>query len=420
MSDNARIDSDRVRFPGSSSLVTASNVPYGFFLNESPSATGSIGYFEYDCQASALWAARRLGYPIVDIEMIDVNFYACFEEAVVEYGAQVNQFNIRNNMLSLQGMPVTTNQNISGINVKGSGLPYVIDLAKQYGSEVGVGGNVEIKKFGVPVIENQQTYDLQDLIGTDVESGSRVEIRRVFHGPSPAFARIYDPFSMTGMSYSNVLNEMGFSGYSPATQFLMTPIFEDLLRGQAIEFNDTVRKSGFSFEIANNKLKLFPIPTYSHTVYVEYVVEKEKYNGALSSGSYATVSDYSNVPYQNITYKNINAVGKQWIRKYFLALCKETLGRILQKYTAIPIPGDTVTLDGAELRSEATAEKDVLMTQLRENLEASGRAAQIDAKANEADKMQETMRKIPLMIYIGAFVFSLIYINIQYYGSIYM
>ena len=206
------------------------------------------------------------------------------------------------------------------------------------------------------------------------------------------------------MSYSNVLNEMGFAGYSPATQFLMTPIFEDLLRGQAIEFNDMVRKSGYSFEVINNKLKLFPIPTYDHTVYVEYIVEKDKYSNSamFSSGSnYDVVSDYSNAPYQNVVYKSVNAVGKQWIRKYFLALCKETLGRILQKYTSVPIPGGEVTLDGAELRSEASAEKEVLMTQLRENLEASGRAAQMDAKANEAEKIQETLRKTPLLFYIG-------------------
>jgi len=399
----ANTDSDRVRWPGSGSAVTSSNVPYGFYLAEGAS-TGSVGYFEYDCQAAAKWAATALGYPIVDIEMIDVNFYARFEESINEYGAQVNQFNIRNNMLTLQGMPTTQTQNITGLNVKGSGLPFMVELAKQYGSEVGVGGSVEVKKFAVQVNQDQQTYDLQNLIGTAVESGSRVEVRRVFHGPPPAFARIYDPFSMTGMSYSNVLNEMGFAGYSPATQFLMTPIFEDLLRGQAIEFNDMVRKSGYSFEIANNKLKLFPIPTYSHTVYVEYVVEKDKYSNAamFSSGSnYDAVSDYSNAPYQNVVYKNINAVGKQWIRKYFLALCKETLGRILQKYSTVPIPGGEVTLDGAELRSEATAEKEVLMTQLRENLEASGRAAQIEAKANEADKIQETLRKTPLLIYIG-------------------
>ena len=400
---SAAIDNDRIRWPGSGSVVSASNVPYGFYLGESVN-TGSIGHFEYDCQHAASWAAIRLGYPIVDIEMLDVNFYACFEEAVNEYGAQVNQFNIRNNIFSLQGMNVTTASNITGKNVIGNGLPYIIEMSKQYGSEVGVGGNVEIRKVGIQVNQNQQTYDLNVLIGDNIESGSKIEIRRVFHNQSPAMARIYDPFSMTGMSYSNILGEMGFAGFSPATQFLMTPIFEDLLRGQAIEFNDTVRKSAYSFEIANNKLKLFPIPTTSYTVYIEYIKLDDKFSEAalVSSGSnYAVVSDYSNVPYKEIVYKSINAVGKQWIKKYYIALCKETLGRILQKYSTVPIPGGEVTLDGAELRSEATTEKEILMTQLRENLEASGKSAQMEARALESEKTMEILKRAPLLIYIG-------------------
>ena len=400
---SANLDQDRVRWPGSGSAVTTGSIPFGFYLNESASS-GSIGFFEYDCSKSAEWAAKRLGYPIIDIEMIDVNFYACFEEAVSEYGAQVNQFNIRNNLLNLQGLSTADNPNITGKNVIGTGLPYIVELAKGYGSEVGVGGYVEIKKAEVQLTASQQTYDLQDLIGNDIESGSRVEIRRVFHGPSPAFARIYDPFSMTGMSYSNVLNEMGFAGYSPATQFLMTPIFEDLLRGQSIEFNDMVRKSAYSFEIANNKLKIFPIPTYDYSLYLEYVVTKDKLNGAntFSSGSnYDVVSDYSNVPYQNVTYYKLNAVGKQWVKKYFLALCKELLGAIRQKYSTVPIPGGEVTLDGAELRSEAATEKETLITQLRENLEATGRKAQMEAKADETEKIQSVLKTTPLLIYIG-------------------
>jgi len=403
---SANLDQDRVRWAGSGSAVTSSNIPFGFYLDEpTPSTlTASIGYFEYDCEKSAEWAAKRLGYPIIDIEMIDVNFYACFEEAVNEYGAQVNQFNIRNNLLNLQGLNTTDNPNITGKNVIGTGLPYIIQLSKGYGSEVGVGGYVDIKKAAVELSASQQTYDLQTIIGTTLETGSRVEIRRVFHGPPPAFARIYDPFSMTGMSYSNVLNEMGFAGYSPATQFLMTPIFEDLLRGQAIEFNDMVRKSAYSIEVVNNKLKIFPIPTYNHTIYVEYVVEKDKLSNAstFSSGSnYDVVSDYSNVPYQNVTYYKLNAVGKQWVKKYFLALCKELLGAIRQKYISVPIPGGEVSLDGAELRSEASTEKEALITQLRENLEATSRKAQMEAKADETEKMTSIMKTVPLLIYIG-------------------
>ena len=217
---------------------------------------------------------------------------------------------------------------------------------------------------------------------------------------------------MTGMSYSNVLNEMGFAGYSPATQFLMTPIFEDLLRGQAIEFNDLVRKSAWSFEIVNNKIKLFPIPTYDFTMYFDYMVTAERDAQLLytnqSSGSVdqmasasMVVSDYSNIQYNVIPYSNINEVGKQWIRKYFLALCKELLGAIRQKYQTIPIPGAEITLDGAELRSEASTEKEALITQLRENLEEAGRKKQLENKTSEAEQVQTNLKFVPLYIYVG-------------------
>jgi hypothetical protein len=391
-------DQDRVRWSGSGSAITTASAltPFGFFDADAS--------FQLEAPAAAKWSAIRLGYPITDIEMVDYNFYACYEEAVLEYGAQVNQFNIRNNITLLQGLPTTTN--VTQRNVQGTSLPYLISLSKAYGTEVGVGGKVDWKRAGFTASYAQQTYDLQALIGDKMEGSASIEIRRVFHGPPPAAARIYDPFSMTGMSYSNVLNEMGFAGYSPATQFLMTPIFEDLLRMQAIEFNDLVRKSAYSFEIVNNKLKLFPIPTFDHVVYVDYIIPSDRDAAVFTSGSATTtgtneIGDYSNVPYDIIQYSKINSVGRQWIRKYFMALCKEVLGSIRQKYQTIPIPGAEVTMDGGELRSEAAAEKTDLMTQLRENLEATSRKTQMENKSLEAQQLNESLSKVPLFIYVG-------------------
>ena len=405
---SANLDSDRVRWPGSGSAVPG-RTPFGFY-DDDPKFTS-------ECSSSAVWAAIRLGYPIEDIELIDLNFYAAFEEAVNEYSSQVNQFNIRNNMLNLLGTPA--NKDASGKAVTGSPLPYVINLSRADGSEVGVGGNVDWKKGHVDVVEGQQNYDLQCLYDQASGSGNRLEIKRIFHDQSPATARIYDPFSMTGMSYSNVLNEMGFAGYSPAVQFLMTPIFEDLLRAQAIEFNDMVRKSAYSFEIVNNKLRLFPIPNSNYTVYFEYSLESDKEADIFSPGNnYDKVSDYSNVPYDNLRYSTINGPGRQWIRKYFLALCKEVLGAIRQKYSTIPIPGGEVTLDGGELRSEASAEKEALMSQLREMLESTLGSNLVEQQANKAEKSQDILRKVPMFIYIGVWVFGLICISNETYVSV--
>jgi hypothetical protein len=399
---NYTVDSDRVRWPGSGSAITTGSgkTPFGFY-------DGDLA-FQYQAPRAAQWAALMLGYPIVDVEMLDVNFYACLEAATTEYTAQVNQFNIINNISLLQGQ--STDIDVTQQNIQGSGLPYLIRLSEAYGTEFGVGGFVDWKKGHIHIHPNTQSYDLQALWGNTVESGSRIEIRRIFHEMVPAAARIYDPFSMTGMSYSNVLNEMGFAGYSPATQFLMTPIFEDLLRMQAIEFNDMVRKSAYSFELVNNKLKIFPIPTVHMKLYFEYLLNYERDAQIYSSGSYYQVSgsssyseigDYSNVPYNLIPYSKINSVGQQWIRKYFLALCKELLGAIRQKYQTIPIPGAEVTMDGGELRQEAQQEKTDLITQLRENLTATGRKAQMDMISAQSQQIQDSLKMTMLGIYIG-------------------
>jgi hypothetical protein len=402
---NYTVDQDRVRWPGSGSAITPGNgsTPFGFY--------DADPVFQYQAPRAAAWAAISLGYPIVDVEMIDVNFYSCLEAAITEYTAQVNQFNIINNISLLQGQSTTID--VTQQNIQGTGLPYMIRLSQAYGTEFGVGGLVDWKKGYICVHPNTQSYDLQELWGNTVESGSRIEIRRIFHEMVPAAARIYDPFSMTGMSYSNVLQEMGFAGYSPATQFLMTPIFEDLLRMQAIEFNDMVRKSAYSFELVNNKLKIFPIPTVHMKLYFEYLLNAQRdaqvydtgsfyqVSGSSTSSGSTTIGDYSNVPYNLIPYANINSVGQQWIRKYFLALCKELLGAIRQKYQTIPIPGAEVTMDGGELRQEAQQEKTDLTTQLRENLTATGRKAQMEMLSAQSQQLQDSLKSTMLGIYIG-------------------
>lgn len=386
---------DELRFSGSGSAV-AGNTPFGTY--------DSDVVFQRDCYNAMIWAARRLGYPTVAIEMTDVNFYAAFEEACNVYNAKVNEYNMINNMFVLQGQ--NRNTIITGRNVQGSGLSQLINLAKDYGSEIGTGGKITWKKTFIDVKAGIQDYDLQELVGDTKENCKRIEVKRIFHERPPASARIYDPFSMTGMSYSNVLQELGFGAYSPAVQFLMTPIFEDLLRMQAIEFNDMVRKSQYSFEIVNNKLRLFPIPTSGWKLWLEYINEQDRFDsGSLSptpmTGSNAVSSDFADVPYVNHPYNTINDPGKQWIRDYFLANCKEILGAIRQKYQTVPIPGGEVTLDGAELRSEAQQTKERLLDDLKAMLEAAGKFNQMEKQAAMAEQTMESLKKVPLLIYIG-------------------
>ena len=381
-------------YPGSSSFFPG-QTPFGIYDDDY--------VFQEDAPKMALWCARRLGFPIQNVELQDENFYACFEESVSEYSAQVNQFNIRNDLYSLKGRDTGTNY--SGKLVEGSILPHLVQISDAYGTLVGVGGNTEIKKTKITLTAGQQVYDLDTLISAVSESGNRIDVSKVYFEATPAINRFFDPYSVSGQGTLNLIDEFGFGSYSPAAQFVLMPVFEDLLRIQHIEFNDQIRKSAHTFNIIDNKLSIFPRPTTTTiatqpNLYIDYFVRKDFITNSTSVKP-NVVSDYSNIGYDFIQYTTINDVGKQWIRKYTLALVKELLGAIREKYSTIPIPGSEISLDGAALRSEAQTEKEALMTQLRETLEELSRKVQFENKANEAKQQQEMLQKVPLAIYIG-------------------
>src|SRR5210317_137051 len=376
-------------YPGSSS----------FFPGQTPWGTYDNDYqFQTDAPKAANWCVKRLGYPIQNVELVDENLFACFEEATSEYSAQVNQFNIRNNLDTVKGNPIGTNY--SGKLVQGSNLPELIGISDAYGTLSGVGGNTDIKKGSIDLVAGTQTYDLDLLFASGSEGGNRIDVVKVFHEPTPAINRFFDPYSISGQGTLNLIDEFGFGSFSPAAQFVLMPIFEDMLRIQAIEFNDTFRKSAHSFNIVNNKLQIFPIPTANSKLWFEYFVRDEFIQNSTNVTA-DVVSDYSNVGYDFIPYSSINDVGKQWIRKYTLALAKELLGAIREKYSSVPIPGSEISLDGAALRAEAQTEKDALIEQLRENLEELSRKNQFEIRNNEANYQQEMLRKVPLTIYTG-------------------
>jgi hypothetical protein len=379
-----------VIWQGSSSFTTG-QTPWGLYDDDSS--------FSSDVDKFADWCARRLGYPIMSVELQSGSFYACYEESISEYSAQVNQFNIKDNLLHLTGQ--ATGSNVTHKRITPT-MGRTVFLSKQYGSEVGVGGDVSYNKGSISITSGSQEYDINKLF-TDVSASEAIEIKRVYYEGTPAMQRFFDPYATTGYGTLNMVEGFGFGNYSPAVSFTLMPLFEDLLRVQAIELNDSIRKSAYSFTLQNNKIRLFPDPESNSTLYFDYVKTSERDNPLITeySGSSDVVSDYSNVPYDNMEYQFINDVGKQWVRKYGLALTKELLGIVRSKYGTIPIPNADTTLDGDTLRAEAAAEKEQLVTQLREMLEQTSRRALLEADKDEAEFLQEKLQKIPYPIYIG-------------------
>ena len=369
-------------WPGSSSFTTGST-PYGFFDTDID--------FVFEVDRAAHWCATSLGYPTMDVELIDVHMYASFEAAIMEYSNHVNQFNIQQNMLNLLGASTGSNLTHRNVPVSFGGL---IQIANEYGTAAGLNGTISVYTASIDVSPGIQMYDLNALVRDVHAPNQNIQIRKIHHYGTPASMRFFDPY----LNNANVSDVFGYGGFSAATSFLLMPVYADLLRIQAIEFNDQMRKSQYSFQLHNNTMRLFPTPNREGKLWLEYIIT-EDLNNALRLPD-GTVSDMSNVPYDLMRYSQINSVGRQWIRKYMLAHAKEILGNIRSKYANIPIPNADVTLNGSDLISQSQTEKQQLIEELRTMLESLTRSRLLEQKKMEVDNLNGTLQFIPMPFFV--------------------
>jgi hypothetical protein len=273
-------------------------------------------------------------------------------------------------------------------------------IADGYGAEANVGGNFEVKKGILPLIPGQQNYDLNAWAATSasLENGDTIEVRRVFYEQPPAIARYFDPYAGTGTGVQSLLETFGFGQFSPGINFLLMPMNFDLQKIQSIELNDTIRRSGYSFELQNNQLRIFPRPSIDLNLFFEYVKKSNK-NNILRDKRKNVVTDIMNVPYRNPVYMNINTIGRMWIFKYTLALSREVEAHIRIQYSSTSIQG-MGPINGSELITDARKEKEDLIIELKEMLNEVSRKSQLERKQQEAGFLKDTLASIPLPIYI--------------------
>jgi hypothetical protein len=273
-------------------------------------------------------------------------------------------------------------------------------IADGYGAEANVGGNYDVKKGVLPLIPGEQDYDLNAwaAVSESLESGDTIEVRRVYYEQPPAIARYFDPYAGTGTGVQSLLETFGFGQFSPGINFLLMPMNFDLQKIQSIELNDTIRRAGYSFELRNNQLRIFPRPSIDLNLYFEYVKKSNK-NNILRDKRKNVVTDIMNVPYRNPVYMNINTVGRMWIFKYTLALAREVEAHIHIQYSSTSIQG-IGPINGSELITDARKEKEDLILELKEMLNEVSRKSQLERKQQEAGFLKDTLASIPLPIYI--------------------
>jgi hypothetical protein len=403
-------------WPGSSSFAQVSAsyygtpsvwpppTPFGFYDDDSQ--------FQTDANKVANFCALRLGYPIENVELQDINFWAGFEEATTVYGNELYAFQTRDNYLSLEGAPISVDVNDDVITPTFSSI---VRLSQQYGEEAGAGGNVTWFKGRLSLTPGQQSYDLSKWAEDEGIVGG-IEIKNVFYQPPPAINQLYSTALMTGQGGLGGVPPAGIYGFGYGyANYLMMPTSFTMQNIQAIEMQNTVTLSNYTFNIVNNIISVFPVPGtgfagadfdggedlyYGEFLVFDFIKIQDRLDAAFANGT-NKISNTSNVPYINPTYSKINSIGRAWIFEYTLAKAKEVLGLVRNKYSTIPIPGSDVTLNGDNLVSSSATEKEALITRLREYFDQTSRQALLERRQAESVARVAEISQVPMTIYIG-------------------
>lgn len=367
---------------------TVGSTPFGTFDTDPD--------FAADADRILDFTRRKLGDPVMAVHLSSSQVYASFEEACFEFSALMNQYQAKSVLSTFLG---TATGSLSGSENKypAQSLEAIKKLAEPYGEEIGLNGPHPLFSASIDLVAGVQKYDLQALLSGTVGT-NRLRIQKLFHfSPLSAYR-----FFGTTSAVNYLQNQFQFESFTPETIFYLLPIWEDVLRGMQFETSNRIRRSNYSYELHNNELTIYPMPSENVKLHFTYMLPPDPTvpTGATDK-AFSGVANLSNVPFGNITYSKLNSIGKQWIRRMAFALAKEVEGQIRAKMASIPIPDGDLTLNGPELINDARAEQEALRSELKEILEATTYDKLAAKEAEQADQINRVMKEVPLGIYIG-------------------
>jgi hypothetical protein len=389
-------------------LAAEAPTPFGIFDTEKD--------FQFDADSMVTFVKRKLGDDILSVELTNRQIWMAFEEATLEYGRVVNEYQAKSQLGNLLGndlnIPTNDENTIDGgpsgaeSKFPRETLEFLMRKAEPYASHAATGGAFNIYSGSIELVNGQQDYDVYtdmyvDVDGTEVLAATqfanqKLRIFEVQHFSPQAAYRFFDTTS--AINYLN--NEFAFESFTPETVFYVLPVFEDLLRAQQMDISNRVRRSNYSYELVGSKIRIFPRPTVeasgSKKLYVRFGKLTDGLNPDITDSSIDGVSGMHNLPFSNITYANINSMGRQWIRQYAFALSKEVLGLVRSKFGSIPIPNGDLQLNGSDLLSQAQSEKEKLITQLKEMLDSLTYDKLLEGQAAEVASMQTILKAVPI------------------------
>lgn len=380
---------------------TVHPTPFGFF--------DSDAQFQTEADGMVTFVKRKLGDDVLSVELTNKEIWACFEESVCEYSRLVHELKIQSELVNVLGLP-TSSTDLTNKYPRQS-LEYLLRQAEPYATEAFIGGSYDATLGYFDLEAGRQDYNIYTelksaasgtVIYDSLPSGSKGKLRiiEVFHfEPLAAQHYLLNASNMTNFLATN----FNYESYVNSTVFYVLPIFEDVLRRGMLEAASRVRRSNYSYDIIGSNLRIYPIPMTSLQMGKLFVKVFAGQHDPLNPTAYGSGSDESiygisgpsNVPLDNLPFNTITQPGRQWVRQYTLALCKELLGLIRSKFQTIPIPNADLQLNGDALVQQAREDKERLTTQLKEFLDNLTNVKLMEQQAALAESINKQLKYVP-------------------------
>jgi len=426
-----------IRLPATGTVGSVSgSLAFGMYLYASradeESETTDKDFLRGACDQVS-YTYKKLGGDVLDLEITEGQVYSAYEEACLEYSYIVNIHQSKNALSSMLGgttgsfdqdgaitsgsLHRESGRDLTGSNVALKFPNLEFGYARRIGdalsTEASVGGYETVYSASVSTVNGKQDYDLQTVVASNASSdetvpyygkvgNSRILIKKVFYKTPSAMWRFYGYYG----GLNTVGNLQNYGQFADDSQFQIVPVWQNKL--QSLSFEDAIytRNSHYSYELRNNKLRIYPQTTQvsPRKIWFEFIIRNAKdawEEDEDRKSNVAGVNNMNTLPFENIPYKNINSIGKQWIRRYALAVCKEMLGQVRSKFASIPIPGEAITLNGADLISQGKEEQTALRDELKTVLDELTYARLAEQEATMSDAALKVQEKIPLTIFVG-------------------
>jgi hypothetical protein len=399
----------------SAASAVAANYPFGIYAADS--------YFQLGAKDQVNFVYRKLGGNVLDIELTEKNVFAAYEEAVLEYSYIVNIHQAKNALPSALGNTTGTfdqdgeqlsTSPMTGTNAELRYPKFDFGYSRRVfdgsATEIGMGGTEPIYSASFETVQEQQDYDLQAIIQTSSSLDSvdftglvnkkRILVKKVFYKTPHSMWRFYGYYG--GLNTIGNLSTYGM--YGDDSTWEVIPPWQNKLQAMAYEDAIYTRNSHYSYEIKNNKIRVFPLMTsygparfwFTFTIQSDVFTDQSGYVDGTEG-----INNMNTLPFANIRYKNINSIGKQWIRRFALALCKEMLGQVRGKFATIPIPGNDLTLNASDLLSQAKEEQEKLREELKTVLDEMVYSKVVETQNTIAKAVNEVAQTVPMGIYTG-------------------